>query len=57
MDIGKIVFGAILLLVAVYLFIAMEGLAARLIGGGIVAILGIASIVKAFIEEPKKKKK
>ena len=57
MDIRKIVLGAILLVIAVYLFIAMEGLAARLVGGGIVAILGIASIVSAFIKKVKKKKK
>ena len=55
---GKIVFGLILLLVAIYLAFLMdtESMGAKFIGGGILAILGIGSIIAAFVgkkEAPK----
>jgi len=42
---GKIVWGAILVVVALYLIIFLTSPAARFIGGGVILILGIASIV------------
>lgn len=45
MNIGKIVIGAILLLVAIYVFIAMTSVAARFVGGGILAILGLVLVI------------
>jgi putative Mn2+ efflux pump MntP len=58
MNIGKMVIGAILLLVGIYVFIAMTSFAARFVGGGILVILGLVFVVtglkKTETEIPKK---
>ena len=51
MNAGKIVFGLILLVVAAYLMIFMESVGARFFGGGILAVLGLASVITGFIKK------
>ena len=46
MNAGKIVFGLILIAVAVYLFTYMDHPAAKYLAAAIVAILGIATVIK-----------
>lgn len=48
--------GAILILVAVWMIISLESTAARIIGGGVVAILGISSIIEGIVQVKTKKK-
>ena len=52
----KIIVGLILIVIAVYLFIATESFAARFIGGGIVAILGLASVLAGLVGKGEVKK-
>ena len=56
---GKIVVGAILILIAVWLaFISpTSSVGAKFLGGGIVAIIGISSIVSGSMKEGPKKEK
>ena len=58
MNTGKIMIGAIVLLVAVWLaFInPTNSLTARFLGGGIVGIVGIFIIISGFKKEGSKKK-
>ena len=55
MNIGKIVIGAILIVIAVYLFISIENLAVRFVGGGILAILGLAELTLGLIKNGENK--
>lgn len=55
MHVGKIVWGAILILIALYLIIFLTNPAARFIGGGIVAILGLASLITGLMKKKEKK--
>ena len=48
---GKIVIGLILIVVAVYLFMFMEGSAAKYLGAAIVGILGLAAVIKGFVSK------
>lgn len=45
---GAIFLGAIFLLVAAYLFMYVESASARMFGGGVLTILGVITLVKAF---------
>jgi len=48
MKIGKIVGGAVLLVVAVWVFIAMADPTARYVGGAILTILALALLIAGF---------
>jgi len=46
MDTGKVVTGAILLLIAIWIFLAMSDFTARFVGGGILGILGLGLLIQ-----------
>ena len=54
MSTGKIIIGAILIVIAIYLFISIESFAGRFVGGGILAILGLAEIITGIIKNGEK---
>lgn len=54
MDPGKVFLGSIFLLVAIYLIVFETSPAARLFGGGIMAILGILTLLAGFKEKKEK---
>ena len=45
---GAIFLGGIFLLVAAYIFMYVEGASAKMFAGGVLAILGVITLVKAF---------
>jgi len=51
MNTGKVVIGAILLVVAIWVFIAMPDPTARYLGGAILGILGLAALVTGVKEK------
>ncbi|KDR93902.1 hypothetical protein SAMN02745945_01099 [Peptoclostridium litorale DSM 5388] len=53
MDSNKLVFGSILLVISVWMFIALDDFNARFIGGSIVGILAIANILQAIMKKKK----
>ena len=53
MDPGKVFLGAIFLLVAVYIIVFVPSPAAKLFGGGIMAILGLLTLIPGLKEKPK----
>jgi len=56
MDTGKLFIGAIILLVAIYLFVAQTDFTSRFLGGGIVAVVAIfLFIIPGFQKEKKRK--
>ena len=50
-DIGKIVAGVILVIVAIWAFISLTDPTAKYVGGAILAILGIALIVTPLLKK------
>jgi len=57
MDTGKLFIGAIILLVAIYLFVAQTDFTSRFLGGGIVAVVAIfLFIIPGFQKEKKVKR-
>jgi len=50
----KLVVGAILLLIGLWMIFSLDNSAARWIGGGIVVILGVAKLVMGYKGEGKK---
>lgn len=48
---AKIVVGLILIAIAVYLFMFMEGSAAKYLGAAIVGILGLAAVIKGIVSK------
>ena len=47
--IGELILGAVLLIIAAYVFIAMTDETTRWVGGAILAVLGIASLASGVI--------
>lgn len=47
---GGILIGGILLIIAAYLFIAMDSFGAKWVGGGIVGLIGVIIIIGAFVK-------
>jgi len=57
MNIGKLFVGAILLLVAIYLFVSQTDFTVKYFGGGMVALLALfVFIMPSFKKQVKKKK-
>jgi len=54
MSVVKIVIGVILIVIAIYLFISIENFAVRFVGGGILAILGLAELITGLIKNGEK---
>jgi len=50
---NKVIFGTIILIVAIYLLIFMDSPAARFLGGGILAVIGLGSILNGFMQKEK----
>jgi putative Mn2+ efflux pump MntP len=48
MNNGKLVIGAVLLLVGLWMFFTLDNMAARWIGGGIIIILGVAQLMAGY---------
>lgn len=46
MNSGRVAAGAILLMVAIWVFVTMTDITARYLGGAILAILGLALLIK-----------
>ena len=57
MDTGKVFLGSIFLLVAIYIIVFVSGPAAKLFGGGIMAILGLLMLIPGLKEKPESKEK
>jgi len=55
MNIIKLVIGVILIIIVIYLFISVENLAVKFVGGGILAILGLAELITGLIKNGDKK--
>lgn len=55
MNTGKLFLAAIFFLVAAYIFFYVSSPSAKMFGGGILTILGLLSLVKAFRKEESKK--
>ena len=55
MDPGKVLLGAIFLLIAVYIIIFVPSPAAKLFGGGVMVILGLLTLLAGLKEKPKSK--
>lgn len=55
MDTGKIFLAAIFLIIAAYIFFYVSSPAAKIFGGGILTVLGLLSLVKAFRKGESKK--
>lgn len=53
MDTGKILFGAILLIISIWLFIAMTDFNARFLGGSIVGVIALATILTGIFKKKK----
>ena len=53
MDPGKVFLGAIFLLVAVYIIVFVPSPAAKLFGGGIMAVLGLLVLIPGLKEKQK----
>jgi|LGVC01.1.fsa_nt_gb hypothetical protein len=51
MNNGKIVIGAILLVITIWVFITMSDTTARYLGGAILGILGLASLITGLKEK------
>jgi len=51
MNTGKVVIGAILLVIAIWVFITLSDPTARYLGGAILGILGLASLVTGVKEK------
>ncbi|MDI6810476.1 MAG: hypothetical protein QMD80_02145 [archaeon] len=51
MDTGKVFLGAVFLIVAIYIFVYVTGPAAKFFGGGIMAILGLLTLLHGFKEK------
>ena len=54
MDTGKIFLGAVFLLIAAYIFIAVDSSAAKIFGGGVLTVLGVVTIIRAYLRGKKK---
>ncbi len=52
-DIGKIVGGVILVIVAVWAFVSLTNATARYVGGAILLIVGLALIIMPFVKKKK----
>jgi len=50
-DEGRIVGGAILLIIAAYIIISQTDLSARFVGGGILAVLALALLITGFTKK------
>jgi len=48
MDTGKIVGGAIVLIIAIWVFLTMTDVTAKYLGGAILAILALALLISGF---------
>ena len=55
MDTGKIFLAVVFLLVAAYIFFYVSSPAAKIFGGGILTVLGLLSLVKAFRKKESEK--
>lgn len=53
MDTGKVVGGALLLIVAVWVFLTMTDVTAKYLGGAILGIVGLALLYTGLKEEAK----
>jgi uncharacterized membrane protein len=51
MDTGKVFLGSIFLLVAIYIFVFVQSPAAKLFGGGVMAILGLLTLIPGLKEK------
>jgi len=47
-NMGKVFLGLLFLLVSIYLFITQTSTSTLIFGGGVIALLGILTLVKAF---------
>jgi len=56
MDTGKVFVGSIFLLVAIYIIAFVSSPAAKLFGGGVMAILGLLMLIPGLKEKPGSKK-
>jgi len=54
MDTGKIILGAVFLLIAAYIFIGVDSSAAKIFGGGVLTVLGVVTIIRAYARGDKK---
>ncbi len=48
MNLGKILVGAIVLIIAVWLFLNVADPAAKYVGGGILALIGLLSLISGL---------
>ncbi|MFY1110991.1 MAG: hypothetical protein AB3K77_04820 [Methanosarcinaceae archaeon] len=46
MDTGKVIVGAILLIIAIWVFLTMSDFTARFVGGGVLGILGLVLLIQ-----------
>jgi uncharacterized membrane protein len=56
MNTGKVFLGSIFLLVAIYIIVFVPSPAAKLFGGGVMAILGLLTLIPGVKEKPESKK-
>jgi len=52
MNTGKVFLGSIFLLVAIYIIVFVSDPAAKLFGGGVMAILGLLTLIPGLKEKP-----